>query len=70
MVSQVFRYYAGAIDKHFGETIPVAGGVDLTFREPLGVVGVIVPWASRSIASGSSVRHSPAATPSSSSRRS
>ena len=44
MVSEVFHYYAGAIDKHFGETIPVAGGVDLTFREPLGVVGLIVPW--------------------------
>jgi acyl-CoA reductase-like NAD-dependent aldehyde dehydrogenase len=44
MVSEVFYYYAGAIDKHFGETIPVAGGVDLTFREPLGVVGLIVPW--------------------------
>ena len=44
MVAQVFHYYAGAVDKHFGETIPVAGGVDLTFREPLGVVGLIVPW--------------------------
>jgi len=44
MVSEVFYYYAGSIDKHFGETIPVAGGVDLTFREPLGVVGLIVPW--------------------------
>jgi betaine-aldehyde dehydrogenase len=44
MVAEVFYYYAGAIDKHFGETIPVAGGVDLTFREPLGVVGLIVPW--------------------------
>jgi betaine-aldehyde dehydrogenase len=44
MVAQVFHYYAGAVDKHFGETIPVASGVDLTFREPLGVVGLIVPW--------------------------
>ena len=44
MVAEVFHYYAGAIDKHLGETIPVAGGVDLTFREPLGVVGLIVPW--------------------------
>jgi betaine-aldehyde dehydrogenase len=44
MVAQVFHYYAGAVDKQFGETIPVAGGVDLTFREPLGVVGLIVPW--------------------------
>src|SRR5207245_5374432 len=44
MVAQVFHYYAGAVDKHFGETIPVTGGVDLTLREPLGVVGLIVPW--------------------------
>ncbi|MFZ0342464.1 MAG: aldehyde dehydrogenase family protein, partial [Gaiellaceae bacterium] len=44
MVAQVFHYYAGAVDKHCGETIPVDGGVDLTFREPLGIVGLIVPW--------------------------
>ena len=44
MVAQVFHFYAGAVDKHHGETIPVPGGVDLTFREPLGVVGLIVPW--------------------------
>jgi acyl-CoA reductase-like NAD-dependent aldehyde dehydrogenase len=44
MVADVFHFYAGAIDKHHGETIPVAGGVDMTFREPLGVVGLIVPW--------------------------
>jgi acyl-CoA reductase-like NAD-dependent aldehyde dehydrogenase len=44
MVSEVFYFYAGAIDKHHGGTIPVAGGVDMTFREPLGVVGLIVPW--------------------------
>jgi acyl-CoA reductase-like NAD-dependent aldehyde dehydrogenase len=44
MVAQVFHFYAGAVDKHFGETIPVAGGMDATFREPLGVVGLIVPW--------------------------
>jgi len=44
MVAQVFHFYAGAVDKHHGETIPVAGGVDLTIREPLGVVGLIVPW--------------------------
>jgi acyl-CoA reductase-like NAD-dependent aldehyde dehydrogenase len=44
MVAQVFHYYAGAVDKHLGETIPVGGGVDVTFREPLGVVGLIVPW--------------------------
>jgi len=44
MVAQVFHFYAGAVDKHYGETIPVAGGVAATFREPLGVVGLIVPW--------------------------
>ncbi len=44
MVAQVFHFYAGAVDKHHGQTIPVAGGVDLTLREPLGVVGLIVPW--------------------------
>jgi acyl-CoA reductase-like NAD-dependent aldehyde dehydrogenase len=44
MVADVFHFYAGAVDKHYGQTIPVAGGVDLTFREPLGVVGLIVPW--------------------------
>ena len=44
MVAEVFHFYAGAVDKHHGETIPVAGGVDLTFREPLGVVASIVPW--------------------------
>src|SRR5256714_8783989 len=44
MVADVFHFYAGAIDKHHGETIPVSGGIDMTFREPLGVVGLIVPW--------------------------
>jgi acyl-CoA reductase-like NAD-dependent aldehyde dehydrogenase len=44
MVAEVFYFYAGAVDKHHGETIPVAGGVDMTFRGPLGVVGLIVPW--------------------------
>ena len=44
MVAQVFHFYAGAVDKHYGETIPAAGGEALTFREPLGVVGLIVPW--------------------------
>jgi acyl-CoA reductase-like NAD-dependent aldehyde dehydrogenase len=43
-VRDVLSYYAGAPERHFGRQIPVAGGVDLTFREPLGVVGVIVPW--------------------------
>src|ERR1700694_5103020 len=44
MVADVFHFYAGAVEKHYGDTIPVAGGVDLTFREPFGVVGLIVPW--------------------------
>ena len=44
MVAQVVHYSAGAVDQQFGETIPVAGGIDLTLREPLGVVGLIVPW--------------------------
>src|SRR3954468_8467371 len=44
MVAEVLHFYAGAVDKHHGETIPVAGGIDATFREPLGVVGCIVPW--------------------------
>ena len=39
IVADVFHFYAGAVEKHHGETIPVAGGVDMTFREPLGVVG-------------------------------
>jgi acyl-CoA reductase-like NAD-dependent aldehyde dehydrogenase len=44
MVVDTFAYYAGAPERLLGDTIPVAGGVDLTFREPLGVVGLIVPW--------------------------
>ncbi len=44
MVVDTFRYYAGAPERLLGDTIPVAGGVDMTFREPLGVVGLITPW--------------------------
>jgi acyl-CoA reductase-like NAD-dependent aldehyde dehydrogenase len=44
MVIETFRYYAGAPERLLGQTIPVAGGIDMTFREPLGVVGLIVPW--------------------------
>ncbi|HZA04010.1 MAG TPA: aldehyde dehydrogenase family protein [Propionibacteriaceae bacterium] len=43
-VRDVLNYYAAAPERLFGRQIPVAGGVDITFREPLGVVGVIVPW--------------------------
>ena len=44
MVADVLHFYSGAVDKHRGATIPVAGGVDLTWPEPLGVVAAIVPW--------------------------
>jgi acyl-CoA reductase-like NAD-dependent aldehyde dehydrogenase len=45
MIVDVLRYYAGAVDKFFGHTIPVErDGVALTFREPIGVVGLITPW--------------------------
>jgi acyl-CoA reductase-like NAD-dependent aldehyde dehydrogenase len=43
-VRDVLNYYAGAPERLTGRQIPVPGGVDLTFHEPLGVVGVIVPW--------------------------
>ena len=43
-VRDVLAYYAGAPERPGGETIPVDGGVAMTFAEPLGVVGVIVPW--------------------------
>ncbi len=44
MVVDTFRYYAAGPERLLGQTIPVAGGVDMTFHEPLGVVGLIVPW--------------------------
>jgi acyl-CoA reductase-like NAD-dependent aldehyde dehydrogenase len=44
MVAEVLYFYAGAVDKHRGSTVPVAGGADMTFHEPLGVVAAIVPW--------------------------
>jgi betaine-aldehyde dehydrogenase len=44
-VSLVFEYYAGAANKHLGETVPTSiPGLDFTLREPIGVVGLIVPW--------------------------
>jgi acyl-CoA reductase-like NAD-dependent aldehyde dehydrogenase len=43
-VRDVLDYYAAAPERLFGRQIPVAGGMDVTFREPLGVVGIIVPW--------------------------
>src|SRR3954449_12600258 len=44
MVVDTFRYYAGAPERALGDTIPVVGGVAMTFREPLGVVALITPW--------------------------
>ena len=44
IVVDVFDYYAGAPERLLGDTIPVTGGVDMTFRERLGVVGLITPW--------------------------
>ena len=43
-VRDVLNYYSAAPERLFGRQIPVPGGVDLTFHEPLGVVGIIVPW--------------------------
>ncbi len=44
MVAAVFAYYSGAPERLLGDTIPVSGGQAWTVREPLGVVGLIVPW--------------------------
>ncbi|HEX4443065.1 MAG TPA: aldehyde dehydrogenase family protein [Galbitalea sp.] len=43
-VRDVLNYYSAAPERMIGKQIPVVGGIDLTFQEPLGVVGVIVPW--------------------------
>jgi len=43
-VRDVLNYYSAAPERLFGKQIPVAGGINLTFAEPLGVVGIIVPW--------------------------
>jgi betaine-aldehyde dehydrogenase len=43
-VAQVLNYYAGAPERLIGAQIPVPGGLDVTFHEPYGVVGIIVPW--------------------------
>ena len=43
-VRDVLSYFAGAPERHLGRQIPVVGGVDVTFYEPVGVVGIIVPW--------------------------
>jgi acyl-CoA reductase-like NAD-dependent aldehyde dehydrogenase len=44
MVRDVLHYYAAAPERLFGRQIPVAGGIDVTFKEPLGPVAVIAPW--------------------------
>ncbi|AYG03837.1 aldehyde dehydrogenase family protein [Gryllotalpicola protaetiae] len=43
-VRDVLEYYSAAPERLFGRQIPVAGGLDVTFHEPIGVVGVITPW--------------------------
>jgi acyl-CoA reductase-like NAD-dependent aldehyde dehydrogenase len=43
-VRDVLYYYAAAPERLAGQQVPVSGGVNITFAEPLGVVGVIVPW--------------------------
>ncbi|AKU18980.1 aldehyde dehydrogenase [Luteipulveratus mongoliensis] len=43
-VVDVLEYFAAAPERLCGKQIPVAGGIDITFHEPLGVVGIIVPW--------------------------
>jgi acyl-CoA reductase-like NAD-dependent aldehyde dehydrogenase len=43
-VRDVLNYYAASPERMIGQSIPVAGGIDVTFLEPIGVVGVIVPW--------------------------
>ena len=43
-VRDCLNYYAGSPERLFGRQIPVPGGTDVTFHEPLGVVSVIVPW--------------------------
>lgn len=43
-VSNVLNYYSASPERLFGRQIPVPNGIDITFKEPLGVVGVIVPW--------------------------
>ena len=43
-VRDVLNYYAGAPERLIGKQIPVAGGIAVTFHEPIGVVGMITPW--------------------------
>ena len=43
-VANVLNYYSAAPERLFGRQIPVPNGIDITFKEPLGVIGIIVPW--------------------------
>lgn len=43
-VANVLNYFAGGVERLIGQQIPVPGGIDITFHEPFGVVGIIVPW--------------------------
>jgi len=43
-VRNVLDYYSAAPERMLGKQIPVAGGIDITFNEPLGVIGIITPW--------------------------
>lgn len=43
-VRDVLQYYSASPERLIGRQIPVAGGLDVTFHEPIGVIGVITPW--------------------------
>jgi acyl-CoA reductase-like NAD-dependent aldehyde dehydrogenase len=43
-VRDVLRYYSAAPERLLGQQIPVPGGLNVTFKEPVGIVGLIVPW--------------------------
>jgi betaine-aldehyde dehydrogenase len=43
-VRNCLNYYSAAPERLFGRQIPVPNGIDITFKEPLGVIGIIVPW--------------------------
>jgi acyl-CoA reductase-like NAD-dependent aldehyde dehydrogenase len=43
-VRNVLEYYSASPERLIGKQIPVAGGIAVTFNEPIGVVGVITPW--------------------------
>lgn len=71
-VRDLLDYAAGGVERLTGRQIPVAGGIDVTFLEPLGVIGVIVPWnfpmpiagwgAAPALAAGNAVIIKPAET--------